>query len=169
MQSPTPTLNKAFSLIIDHESQRNLVIHDGSYPRIVESTAMFSQKGDNHLGRGQFDASSRPPNFGYHLGGDGNPRRGQLEAPYKPQKVQKPIIMCEVCGFRGHTKDQCFKVKGYPVGWRSKRKGAATGSYANQVEVSQSVCTSTNGSTTPTIPPSTPATFFTQDQYNQIL
>ncbi|KAH0674855.1 hypothetical protein KY290_024898 [Solanum tuberosum] len=77
-------LNKAFSLIIDHESQRNLVTRDGFYPRIVESTAMFSQKCDNLLGRGQFDASSRPPNFGYHRGGDGNPGRGQLEAPYKP-------------------------------------------------------------------------------------
>jgi len=78
-----------------------------------------------------------------------------------------------VCGYRGHTKDQCFKVKGYPVVWRSKKKGANSGSYANNVDVAQSAgmkaSTSHNNIEATNMIPSSPAAFFTQDQYNQIL
>ncbi|XP_055807038.1 uncharacterized protein LOC129875837 [Solanum dulcamara] len=47
LQTPTPNLNKAFSLIIGHKSQMNIenTSLDISLPRVVESTTLFSQKG----------------------------------------------------------------------------------------------------------------------------
>jgi len=41
MQTPTPTLNKAFSLIVDHESQR-ILPHDSANSRVIESITIFS-------------------------------------------------------------------------------------------------------------------------------
>ncbi|XP_055812069.1 uncharacterized protein LOC129881985 [Solanum dulcamara] len=108
LQTPTPNLNKTFSLILNHESQRNLM----------------------------------------HTSSD--------------TSIHRTI---EMCGYRGYTKEQCFKVKGYLVGWRSKKKGGTTyshtNSYANQVEVSQPAATNPNSPA--------PAGFFTQNQYQQIM
>ncbi|KAH0633220.1 hypothetical protein KY284_036006, partial [Solanum tuberosum] len=68
-----------------------------------------------------------------------------------------------------YTKDQCFKVKGYPVVWRYKKKGANSGSYANNVDVAQSAgmkaSTSHNNIEANNMIPSSPAAFFTQDPY----
>ncbi|KAL3337289.1 hypothetical protein AABB24_029775 [Solanum stoloniferum] len=93
MQTPTPNLNKAFSLIMDHESQRNLahISSDGSLPRIVESFALLSQKGVN---RPQISAG-----FRHQPGG------GQYDNQFiNSQKSQRSVVLCEMCGFRGHTK-----------------------------------------------------------------
>ncbi|KAH0681750.1 hypothetical protein KY289_019502 [Solanum tuberosum] len=68
MQSPTPRLNKVFSLIIDHESQRNLA----------------------GAGRVQHDNTS----FGHQPrgSGGGNQGRGHYESQYNSHKPQKPLI-----------------------------------------------------------------------------
>ncbi|XP_055810752.1 uncharacterized protein LOC129880647 [Solanum dulcamara] len=159
LQTPTPNLNKAFSLMIDHESQKNMIhtISDASFHRAIESTALFSQKTYTH-GNG---------NFGHQQGGgDVHPNRGHYDSQYKshPQKPHKVVVMCEVCGYRGHTKEQCFKVKGYPIGWRSKKKGGTTISYANQVETSQPAGNAAASLNSPSL-----EAFFTQDQYQQIM
>ncbi|XP_055824271.1 uncharacterized protein LOC129892727 [Solanum dulcamara] len=166
MQSPTPNLNKAFSLVMDHESQRNIAHtnYESCLPKLMESTALFSPKGSGHsVGNG---------NFGHQPGGvGGNPIRSHYEAQFNSQKPQKSVITCEVCGYRGHTKEQCFKVKGYPVGWRSKKKtGSSTpssSSFANQVTVAQSAGLSHNGE--PSAAYKSPAAFFTKEQYQQIM
>ena len=44
------------------------------------------------------------------------------------QKRDKPT--CAHCGFIGHTVDKCYKIHGYPPGYKTKGKG---GPMANQV------------------------------------
>lgn len=64
MQTPLPSLNKAFSLIVDHESQRNLA-HTGHISpgtKIAESTAFASMKGGGIPSQGS-------GNFGHQPGG----------------------------------------------------------------------------------------------------
>lgn len=164
MQTPTPNLNKAFSIIMDHESQRNLahISSDGLLPRIMESFALPSQKGGN--------GPIMSANFGHQSGGGGGGARGgQYDNQYNPQKPQRSVVLCKVCGFRGHIKEQCFKVKGYPIGWRSKRKTGGSNSYANNAEVTQSASHQNTGGSTGDNVPTSLATFFTQDQYKQIL
>ncbi|XP_055802142.1 uncharacterized protein LOC129871262 [Solanum dulcamara] len=166
MQSPIPNLNKAFSLVIDHESQRNIAHtnYESFLPKLIESTALFSQKGSGH-GVGNGNSGHQPS------GGGGNPSRSHYETQFNPQKPQKSVITYEVCGYRGHTKEQCFKVKGYPVGWRSKKKTGSSitssSSFANQVTVAQSAGSSHNEE--PSAANRSPAAFFTVDQYQQIM
>ncbi|XP_055814405.1 uncharacterized protein LOC129884054 [Solanum dulcamara] len=127
--------------------------------RTIESTALFCQK-THTQGSGNFGHQQRG------VGGGGQPNKGHYDSQYKPhlQNSQKAVVVCEVCGYRGHTKEQCFKVKGYPAGWKSKKKGATSyshNSYANQTEVFQPDATSSN------LP--APTGFFTQSQYQQIM
>ncbi|XP_075077318.1 uncharacterized protein LOC142164052 [Nicotiana tabacum] len=49
---------------------------------------------------------------------------------YKPKRSQ---VQCEYCHYKGHTKENCYKLVGYPPDFKSKRKGINTGQYANQV------------------------------------
>ncbi|XP_055826987.1 uncharacterized protein LOC129895311 [Solanum dulcamara] len=118
MQNPIPNLNKAYFLIVDHESQRNLAssYHESVTSKMVECTALFSKNGGNGPNQGG--------NFGHQPG-----------------------------------------VKGYPVGWKSKKKREQfnSNSYANQAEVTQCGGPNSTGDT-----PS-PTALFTQDQYHHIL
>ncbi|KAL6315342.1 hypothetical protein AAG906_000446 [Vitis piasezkii] len=38
-------------------------------------------------------------------------------------KTRRDRITCSYCGFQGHTKDKCYKLVGYPPGWKFKNKG----------------------------------------------
>lgn len=46
-------------------------------------------------------------------------------------------MQCKHCGWRGHTKDQFYKIVGYPADFKFKRKPLNSGVYANQVELTQ--------------------------------
>ncbi|KAJ1380923.1 hypothetical protein SESBI_45579 [Sesbania bispinosa] len=39
----------------------------------------------------------------------------------KPGKKDRPL--CTHCGILGHTIDKCFKLHGYPLGFKNKSKG----------------------------------------------
>ncbi|KAJ1419903.1 hypothetical protein SESBI_14643 [Sesbania bispinosa] len=47
-----------------------------------------------------------------------------IQAPlksHKPGKKDRPL--CSHCGILGHTIDKCFKIHGYPPGFKNKSKG----------------------------------------------
>ncbi|XP_009776502.2 uncharacterized protein [Nicotiana sylvestris] len=50
-------------------------------------------------------------------------------------KEKKPGMICEHCGYKGHLKENCFKIIGYPADFKSKKKGQPGGykPYANNV------------------------------------
>ncbi|XP_070032943.1 uncharacterized protein [Nicotiana tomentosiformis] len=52
MMSPLPSINKAYSLLVDHESQRNLTstTQVAQVTEALESTAMYSSKNVNNAG-----------------------------------------------------------------------------------------------------------------------
>lgn len=74
MQSPLLNLNKAFSLIVDHESQRNLAHTGYDYfsSKVRDSTALFSRKevGGVNFGGG---------NSGQQSSGGGNSGRSHYD------------------------------------------------------------------------------------------
>jgi hypothetical protein len=45
-------------------------------------------------------------------------------------KKERPNCICSHCGYKGHTADKCYKLHGYPPGFRSKGKSVAV---VNQV------------------------------------
>ncbi|KAL6312522.1 hypothetical protein AAG906_021215 [Vitis piasezkii] len=46
-------------------------------------------------------------------------------------KTRRDRITCSYCGFQGHTKDKCYKLVGYPPGWKFKNKGPNSSLMAN--------------------------------------
>ncbi|XP_070050980.1 uncharacterized protein [Nicotiana tomentosiformis] len=42
-------------------------------------------------------------------------------------------VQCEYCHYKGHTKENCYKLIGYPTDIKAKRKEISTGQYANYV------------------------------------
>ncbi|XP_070037364.1 uncharacterized protein [Nicotiana tomentosiformis] len=52
-------------------------------------------------------------------------------------KGKRTGIICEHCGYKGHLKENCFKIIGYPAGFKSKRKNQTGGGkvYTNSVNV----------------------------------
>ena len=102
---PFPSLNKVYSLMIQEEIQR-FAIHS-SNPK-VESTALVAKSQNFHA------------NFGVNYVVN-NGIKGK----------EKPV--CTHCGKSGHTIDKCYKLHGFPPGYKFKGKTAM----AHQVTLSQ--------------------------------
>ena len=95
---PLPSINKVYSQLIQDESQRAIGHSIGAY---VESTALaIEASGGSSYGGG--NASS-------HVG-KGNKNKGE----------ERPI--CSHYGIIGHVAEKCYKLHGYPSGYKRKRK-----------------------------------------------
>ena len=62
-------------------------------------------------------------------------------------KTRRDRITCSYCGFQGHIKDKCYKLVGYPPGWKFKNKGPNSSSMANNSEVLESLNAGSSEST----------------------
>ncbi|OIS95931.1 hypothetical protein A4A49_58602, partial [Nicotiana attenuata] len=76
--------------------------------------------------------------------------------------AKRPGLICEFCGYKGHLKENCYKIIGYPPDFRSKKKAPTQGvkPYANAATAEKGNASSTQ---------STQGNFFTEDQYKQLL
>nr|XP_016475423.1 PREDICTED: uncharacterized protein LOC107797080 [Nicotiana tabacum] len=134
---PTPSLDQAYSMIIQKESQRknnDLVIHGGilrSAPVDIDHTALASANAFN----------------------------------VKPKR--NAGLYCDYCKMKGHTREGCYKLIGYPSGFKCNNR--KIGSYeqssavAHNVTIGEEVNAGVHRNVVPTIHP------FTAEQYQQIL
>lgn len=115
MMMPIPNINKAYTMLISEESQRNL----GKSTENSGGIALFSNKvGMNQYSfdRSSYSAkenqggSSGPPGLGSY--GKGN---------YKGKNAH---LFCEYCKWKGHTKETCYKIHRYPTDYKPKKKNA---------------------------------------------
>nr|XP_010314519.1 uncharacterized protein LOC104645139 [Solanum lycopersicum] len=98
MMLPTPSINKAYVMIISEESQRSL--SSSSYSsEIAEGTTLFSGKGNSNV-----CTNYQGNNSSYK----GISRRSDL--------------YCDHCHLTGHTKAVCYKLIGYPPDYKFKKK-----------------------------------------------
>ncbi|OIS99478.1 hypothetical protein A4A49_62677, partial [Nicotiana attenuata] len=76
--------------------------------------------------------------------------------------ARKPGLKCDYCGYKGHLKENCYKIIGYPPDFKSKRKpqNSSVKGYAN-------VSAGEGGSSN--ITTQTHGHYFTEDQYKQLL
>ncbi|KAH0709809.1 hypothetical protein KY290_011213 [Solanum tuberosum] len=87
-------------------------------------------------------------------------------------KARKSLLVCEHCGCKGHSKEQCYKIVGYPIDFKSKRK---SNMYANQATASEECGHEVRVSNNSLLNQlgagagSNNGTFFTSDQYQHIL
>ncbi|KAH0773178.1 hypothetical protein KY290_010315 [Solanum tuberosum] len=95
--SPIPGVNQAYAMVISDECQR------------------FASN-SNSMGMNSISMSGVDPLAMYSRSG------GSTNAQV-PNKFKKNFgIVCEFCRCKVHTKDQCYKLIGYPPEYKSKRK-----------------------------------------------
>lgn len=86
-------------------------------------------------------------------------------------KVRKSHLQYEHCGYKGHSKDQCYKIVGYLADFKSKRKSAGLGMHTHYAELIQNTKQDLSGNNNKgnyvfqSNQPSYPGAFFTKDQY----
>lgn len=97
--NPIPTINIVFSLIIQEEHQRSAGQSDSLIDPIVLLVADNSNK--------------------FALSNDRSTDRFR-----KGSNNQRPI--CLHCGVKGHVVDRCYKLHGFPPGYKSR---SSTSSY----------------------------------------
>ncbi|XP_016450931.2 uncharacterized protein LOC107775693 [Nicotiana tabacum] len=101
MKSPLPTVNQAYALIVSDKSQRSIAANSGIL-------------GANPVGN--FEVAM------YNRNGGGG----------QNQRFKKNFnIQCEYCKLKGHTKENCYKLVGYPQDFRQKKRGYNAAHNAN--------------------------------------
>ncbi|XP_075658726.1 uncharacterized protein LOC142628532 [Castanea sativa] len=97
---PLPSINKVCCLILQEEKRR-IVGHGVNV--ITEPTALYANNSYNP----SFNPNFRPnQGQGFHGGKGGN--------------LKKQKLVCTYCGLTGHIVDKCYKLHGYPPGYKPK-------------------------------------------------
>ncbi|XP_016493320.1 uncharacterized protein LOC107812682 [Nicotiana tabacum] len=79
----------------------------------------------------------------------------------RPYKGKKPFMQCEYCNMKGHLKENYYKLVGYPVDFKGRKKYSANNVISN-VNLDNKSCVKEGNNTRD-------GYFFTKDQYDQIL
>ncbi|KAI9153283.1 hypothetical protein LWI28_008823 [Acer negundo] len=98
LMDPLPPINKVFALISQEEHQRKITNSISSNTELAGNMA-FAARVDY----------AKSNNAGQNSSGG-----------YKGQKKDHPF--CTHCNIHGHTIDRCFKIHGYPPGYKSKSR-----------------------------------------------
>ena len=97
-----PSINKVFSLIIQEEKQREICVnpisHDTSSARMTKSILSNPFPTTHHEPTVYMNKPSPKPRF------------------FKQNKKDCP--MCSHCGVAGHTVEKCYRVHGFPPGFK---------------------------------------------------
>lgn len=119
---PLPPINKVFSLVIQEERQRNVSSLTNSGGADSINGLAFAFRNDNSK-RSTYDNNSSGNN--------------------KNQKKERPF--CTHCNFHGHTPDRCYKLHGYPPGYKQKQRPqnvSIANAIVNQLSDQSSPCNS---------------------------
>uniref|UniRef100_A0A2N9FQ69 Integrase catalytic domain-containing protein n=1 Tax=Fagus sylvatica TaxID=28930 RepID=A0A2N9FQ69_FAGSY len=124
LMEPLPNINKVFSLVQNDEKQRGagLLPLPTGFPT-VGSTALLSRLDNGPNNENAFSYPNTAPNAFFT-------RTDNTKQYHQYPKKERPNCICSHCGYKGHTADKCYKLHGYPPGFRSKGKSVAV---VNQV------------------------------------
>ncbi|XP_033516157.1 uncharacterized protein [Nicotiana tomentosiformis] len=154
MTRPLPNINQAYVMIINVESQR---MHGKCASPLTDNNEVAAMM------------SNKPHNSNYNGGynNNGGFNTNNYNGGFKPRNsFGKSGIYCEYCKGRGHTKDNCYKLHGYPRDFKNRKRGGPSNTHANSVTSAENPIPESHNQSAP---PASPAHFFTYEQYNQIL
>jgi hypothetical protein len=125
LTDPLPTLHKVFSLIIQEERQREITVssslsHDSSSSALMTNSTPTSSVFPPTV-------NSAPTAF-FTKSVPGNKF-------FKQNTFRKDKPICSHCGLTGHTVEKCYKLHGFPPGFKFTR-GKPIQHSANQVQES---------------------------------
>ncbi|KAL5540434.1 hypothetical protein UlMin_044950 [Ulmus minor] len=101
LMDPLPPINKVFALISQEEHQRKVGVHTSS---ISDPTSTMAFVVKNANSNRTSASNSRNHNSGV----------------YKGYRKERPF--CTHCNFHGHTIEKCYKIHGYPPGFKPKQR-----------------------------------------------
>ncbi|XP_071740694.1 uncharacterized protein [Rutidosis leptorrhynchoides] len=96
LMQPLPPVAKAYGMLRQEEKQRKIVV-----PKVSISAAISAQSGIRHYSTNTSKWNSNRPSYN--------------STPARNSTFKKGIICCN-CGLEGHTKEECYKLVGYPIG-----------------------------------------------------
>ena len=110
---PLPALNKAYSLILQEEKRRQV----GQADLVIEPTALYANNPNSKGFQGHqgWNQVHQGWNQGVPQGNQGG----------KNGNAKKERHVCTHCGIVGHVADKCYKLHGYPPGYKHKGKALA--------------------------------------------
>nr|XP_025883823.1 uncharacterized protein LOC112940259 [Solanum lycopersicum] len=113
MMTPIPSINKAYAMILSEESRRSLTSSPSD--ENSEGMALFSS---THTGR---NGSNYP---GGGRGGPGSSPSHYSSGTYN-NRSRRGDVICDFCHIRGHTRNACYKLNGYPADYKPKKRFGA--------------------------------------------
>ena len=120
LMDPLPSINKVFSLISQKEQQRKIGLNSNSNTCLTNTMAFAVRNESAH----RSNSNSGQPNYGR---GQSNYGRGQPNYG-RGQPRERPFYTH--CNYHGHTIDNCYKIHGYPPGFKQRKNFQAGNSNA---------------------------------------
>nr|GEU93286.1 hypothetical protein [Tanacetum cinerariifolium] len=119
---------------------RSYVLSRETLPDVKSAYAIISSEESYRIAIGSVSRTSQrsqTSSFNVNALNGGNFQRSQTSTSFsRPSNNNRPNdngnkrtaggsnLVCEDCGFNGHTIDKCFKVIGYPAGFRKRKSGS---------------------------------------------
>ncbi|GJW71092.1 ribonuclease H-like domain-containing protein [Tanacetum coccineum] len=118
---------------------RSSILSRETLPDVRSAYAIISSEESHRIATGSvFGTSQRSQTFAFNVNAPnrGNFQRSQTSTSFsRPSNNNRPndnesrrtvggsTLVCENCGFNGHTIDKCFKIIGYPADFRKRKAG----------------------------------------------
>ncbi|KAH0669904.1 hypothetical protein KY285_025520 [Solanum tuberosum] len=159
LDNRVPSVNQAYAMTIQEESQRKLGLMEGG----KDPMTMLAGRGSRCNNQPQ--NSQYPPNTSQSKKNQGHVSQGR-----------KLGVICEHCGYKGHTKETCYRIVGFPTDFKIKRRvstdeDSMPHSHVSTVEAGSSTLgggtTSASGSDSSHF--HFPGGYFTKEHYDQVL
>ncbi|CAM8932740.1 unnamed protein product [Rhodiola kirilowii] len=157
-----PDMDVVFEMVTREESQRN-----ATKTRYVEASAMFGQNNNYQHNQGSYQSAqgSNP----YQNGQNNGSQMRQMSAGRGGFNKNKPRLFCTHCQMTGHSKENCYKLIGYPPGHKlhkgseSYKQGTNRKFSANNVNGTEETVTAAASNNNQS------SGSFTTEQLNQIM
>lgn len=111
LMTPSPSVSQAHAMLVHEESKRK-ICESSSYTRneLDESTALMSVHDNQPRGK-RFNNYN---NYNNSYGGSNN--------TYGGSSNYNSNLFCDICKKKGHSEGLCYRVIGYPTGYKGKKK-----------------------------------------------
>ncbi|GKD61347.1 cysteine-rich receptor-like protein kinase 8, partial [Tanacetum coccineum] len=112
LMNPMPSVAKAYSMIRQEEKQKEAF----SFKNTPTTLSTYSNDpGNSFNNNSRFDNNNSRFSRNYSQGESSSRGNSQSEVIPRRGTFRKGVI-CGNCNKEGHTKDECYKIVGYPVG-----------------------------------------------------
>lgn len=154
MMDNLPLLPQAYRMLLQEQRHKEI----SKSPAAHEPVAFAVDRNQNNYRTSTFQKSGNGTQFGK------NAQFGKANTNFQQRKV---AYFCDYCKIPGHSKERCFKLNGYPPGFKPNQPRKFANYAANDAVDSENTTENTNATVIGTTSSSSPA--ITQDQYNQLM